>query len=47
MCFLKNPEIIFFHFFHIFNLNVFCASVEVYRGEHNSCYSFGPIFLKL
>ena len=27
MCFLQNSEIIFFHYFHIFNLDNFRASI--------------------
>ena len=28
MCFSQNPYIIFFHFFHIFNLDFFCIVVR-------------------
>ena len=53
MWFLHNPEIIFYHFFRIFNLDIFLSSntIEVYREQVpcplNSSHSFWPILLKL
>ena len=53
MCFFKNPEVILYHFFCIFNLDIFLNSntTEVYREQVpcplNSSHSFWPILLKL
>ena len=53
MCFFQNPEIIFYYFFRIFNLDFFLSSntTEVYREQVpcplNSSHSFWPILLKL
>ena len=53
MWFFQNPEIIFYHFFRIFNLDIFLSSntTEVYREQVlcplNSSHSFWPILLKL
>ena len=51
--FFQNPEIIFDHFFRIFNLDIFLSSntTEVYREQVpcplNSSHSFWPILLNL
>ena len=53
MWFFQNPEIIFYYFFRIFNLDIFWSSntTEVYREQVpcslNSSHSFWPILLKL
>ena len=53
MWIFQNPEIIFYHFFRIFNLDIFlCSNItEVYRKQVpcplNSSHSFWPILLKL
>ena len=53
MWFFQNPEIIFYYFFRIFNLDIFLSSntTEVYREQVpcplNSSRSFWPILLKL
>ena len=53
MWIFQNPEIIFYHFFRIFNLDIFLSSniTEVYREQvpcpGNSYHSFKPILLKL
>ena len=53
MWFFQNPEIIFYHFFRIFNLDIFLSSntTEDYREQVpcplNSSHSFWPILLKL
>ena len=52
--FFQNPEIIFYHFFHIFNLDIFRALIlctdmymEYVPCIGNSSYSFWRILLKL
>ena len=53
MWFFQNPEIIFYHFFRIFNLDIFLSSntTEEYREQVpcplNSSHSFWRILLKL
>ena len=53
MWFFQNPEIIFYHFLHILNLDIFLSSntTEVYREQVscplNSSHRFWPILLKL
>ena len=48
----SNPEIIFYHFLHILNLDIFWVLIlQVYREQVpcplNSSHSFRPILLKL
>ena len=50
--FFQNPEIIFYHFFRIFNLDIFRALILQMYMEYvpcigNSSYSFWRILLKL
>ena len=50
--FFQNPEIIFYHFFRIFNLDIFRALILDMYMEYipcigNSSYSFWRILLKL
>ena len=50
--FFQNPEIIFYYFLNILNLDIFSSNItEVYREQVpcplNSSHSFWPILLKL
>ena len=53
MWFFQNPEIIFHHFLHVLNLDIFLSSntTEVYREQVPcplySSHSFWPILVKL